>query len=110
MVSAYLDDGLKEDNTYMQILKDLDILFEKMAKILHILKTVHGLKQVKWRLNKNLKVFITNLNWKHLQSNLCLYIIHTCVIVLILIVYINNMLIGRKKFKILVTPKEELQK
>lgn len=47
MVSAYLDDGLKEDNTYMQILKDLDILFEQMAKILHILKTIHGLKQVK---------------------------------------------------------------
>ena len=109
VIAAYLHNKLEEQDIYMTLPKGLVVSAANNNKVLHILQTLYGLKHLGCGWNKDLDHSLVALGWKCLESNPCLYTMKIEGLILALIIYIDDHMIGGKNFQLVVKRKEELQ-
>ena len=108
IIVPYLHDKLEEQDIYMTLPEGLVVSTTNRNKVLHLLQTLYGLKQSGHGWNKDLDHSLVALSWKHLESDPCLYTMKIEGLILALIIYVDDLLIGGKNFQFVIKRKEEL--
>jgi len=100
-----------DEEIYMKVPDGLTEKYGSGRKFWRLRKTLYGLKQAGRQWKKCLHQVMTKLGFTHAMANDCLYVLwEHGKIVLMVLIYVNNMAVARKKIPGIVLFKQNLSK
>jgi len=110
VIGAYLQGDLDEE-IYMKVPDGLAEKYGNSWKFWRLKKALYGLKQAGWQWKKHLHQVMTKLGFTHVMADDCLYVLweHNKIVLMVLI-YVDNMAIAGKGIPGVVLFKQNLSK